>query len=73
MLDAFRVLGLRRLALATPYPAAVGERLVRFIEEAGFEAVSLENLGLLARRGHPGDYRRRGHRGPAARGGPAGG
>jgi maleate isomerase len=47
MLDAFRLLGLRRLALATPYPAAVGERLVRFIEEAGYEAVSLENLGLL--------------------------
>ena len=47
MLDAIRLLGLRRLALATPYPAAVGERLVRFIEEAGYEAVSLENLGLL--------------------------
>jgi len=48
MLDALAALGLRRLALATPYPREVGERLVSFIEEAGYEAVSLENLGLLA-------------------------
>ena len=47
MLDAFRHLGVRRLALATPYPDAIGERLVSFIEEAGYEAVSLENLGIL--------------------------
>jgi maleate isomerase len=47
MLDAIAALGLRRLALATPYPREVGERLVAFIEEAGYEAVSLENLGLL--------------------------
>lgn len=46
MLDALRVLGARRVSLATPYPSSVGERLVTFIEEAGFEAVSLENLGL---------------------------
>ena len=46
MLDAFEVLGLRRLALATPYPAEIGEKLVDFVEEAGYEAVSLENLGL---------------------------
>ena len=46
MLDAFEALGLRRLALATPYPAEIGEKLVDFIEEAGYEAVSLENLGL---------------------------
>jgi len=46
MLDAFALLGLRRLALATPYPAEIGERLVAFVEEAGYEAASLENLGL---------------------------
>ena len=46
MLDAFATLGLRRLALATPYPADIGEKLVEFVEEAGYEAVSLENLGL---------------------------
>ena len=47
MLEAFDLLGLRRLALATPYPAEIGERLVSFIQEAGYKAVSLENLGLL--------------------------
>ena len=46
MLDAFAALGLRRIALATPYPADIGEKLVEFVEEAGYEAVSLENLGL---------------------------
>ncbi|MEO7295832.1 MAG: hypothetical protein ABIZ57_06790 [Candidatus Limnocylindria bacterium] len=47
MLDAFATLGLRRLALATPYSRDIGERLVAYIEEAGHVAVSLENLGLL--------------------------
>lgn len=47
MLDAFEALGARKVALATPYPNAVGDRLVRFVEEAGYRAVSLENLGLL--------------------------
>lgn len=46
MLDAFELLGLRRLALATPYPAEIGERLVAFVEEAGYQAASLVNLGL---------------------------
>jgi len=47
LLDAFELLGVRRVALATPYPAEVGERLVAFVTEAGIEPVSLENLGLL--------------------------
>jgi maleate isomerase len=46
MLDAFAALGLRRVALATPYPADIGEKLVDFVEEAGYRAASLENLGL---------------------------
>ena len=48
LLEALRVLGVRRVALGTPYVADLGELLRDFIEEAGFEAVSLENLDLDA-------------------------
>ena len=46
LLDVLRVLGVRRVALGTPYVAALGERLRSFVGEAGFKAASLANLDL---------------------------
>ena len=48
LLDALRALGVRRVALGTPYVSELGELLRDFVEEAGFEAVSLVNLDLDA-------------------------
>ena len=46
LLEALEVLGVRRVALATPYTSDIGDRLVAFVEEAGYEAVSVVNLEL---------------------------
>lgn len=46
MVAALRALGLRRIAVAAPYVDEVCGRLRRFLEETGFEVVSLANLGL---------------------------
>ena len=43
---AMRELGLRKLAVATPYEDEPSERLRSFLEGSGFEVVALKNLGL---------------------------
>ncbi len=45
LLEALEDIGARRVALATPYESALGQRLADFVTEAGFEPVSLVNLG----------------------------
>jgi maleate isomerase len=46
LLEALRVLGVRRVALATPYALEIAEHLPGFVSEAGFEPVTLANLEL---------------------------
>ncbi len=46
LLEALTALGVRRVALGTPYVAALGALLADFVAEAGFEPVSLANLDL---------------------------
>ncbi|MGX8014207.1 maleate cis-trans isomerase family protein (plasmid) [Mesorhizobium sp. ORM8.1] len=45
MVDALRSLGVKRVALATPYPADVTEAEGRFFTQAGFAVVSSTCLG----------------------------
>lgn len=44
MLEALGSLGARKVAVATPYAANIGEKLVDFLKEAGLQPVSLVNL-----------------------------
>jgi maleate isomerase len=46
MLDALEHLGVSRVAVATPYDAALAERLELFLGEAGVETVGSAHLGL---------------------------
>ena len=46
LLDALAVLGIRRVALGTPYVSDLGRYLSEFVAAAGFEPVSLANLEL---------------------------
>lgn len=46
LIDALAALGVRRLAVATPYDTAVTARLVTFLAAAGLEVVSCAHLGL---------------------------
>lgn len=46
MLDALHAVGANRVAVATPYTRTLTARLTRFLEEAGFEPVSVVHLGL---------------------------
>lgn len=46
LLTALAALYARKVAVATPYDDELTERLVRFLEEAGYEVVSASNLGL---------------------------
>ena len=46
MIDALRALRVRRVALATPYLDALTQIERRFLEEQGFDVVSLRSLGL---------------------------
>lgn len=46
MLEAFKALGVQRIALATPYDAALTGRLGDFVEEAGYQVVSTSHLGM---------------------------
>ena len=46
LLEALTALGVRRVALGTPYVAELGALLAAFVAEAGFEPVSLANLDL---------------------------
>jgi maleate isomerase len=47
LIDALRVLGVARLAIATPYVEPVTRRLVAYLAEHGVRTVSSEGLGLL--------------------------
>jgi maleate isomerase len=44
---ALRALGVRRVALATPYPAEITERAVTFLAEEGVRTVSSVELGIV--------------------------
>jgi maleate isomerase len=46
LLEAVRALGARRLAVGTPYDAALTERLVAFLDEAGVATSGTRHLGL---------------------------
>jgi maleate isomerase len=46
LVDALNSLGVRRLAVGTPYTPELGERLPPFLAEFGFEVVNLVNMGL---------------------------
>ena len=46
LLEALGALGVRRVGLGTPYTSELGRLLADFVEEAGFEPVSLANLEL---------------------------
>jgi arylmalonate decarboxylase len=46
ILDALRALGLRRIAMATPYVEATNEKERGFIERHGFEVSAIKGLGL---------------------------
>ena len=46
VVEALRALGVRRVAVATPYVDEINEREMAFLEDYGFEPVSLEALRL---------------------------
>jgi maleate isomerase len=46
LVDALHSLGARRVGLGTPYGAPVAQTLAAYLEQAGFEPVSLENLEI---------------------------
>jgi maleate isomerase len=46
LLEALTELGVRRVAIGTPYVAEIGDRLPAFVSEAGFEPVSAAHLEL---------------------------
>ncbi len=46
--DALHLLGITRLAIATPYIDPVTERLISFLAECGVETVSSVGLGMLS-------------------------
>jgi maleate isomerase len=47
LVEALGVLGVRNLAIATPYVSAVTDRLVTYLGENGVRTVSSDGLGLL--------------------------
>ncbi len=46
LVDGLRALGARRVGIGTPYGVPVAQTLADYLEEAGFEPVSLENLEM---------------------------
>lgn len=48
MLEALQALGIRRVAVATPYNAALTDRLVAFLAEAGIATTGTSHLGMEA-------------------------
>ena len=51
--DALRKLGARRLAIGTPYPAAIHARVPKFFAQRGFEVKTHATLDILAMREVP--------------------
>ncbi|MBS1248629.1 MAG: Arylmalonate decarboxylase [Chloroflexi bacterium] len=47
IVNALKALGVHKLAVAAPYPDDVTGRLKVFLEEYGFEVVSIKGLGLM--------------------------
>ena len=43
---ALRTLGVRKISIVTPYPDEINARLKIFMEDSGFEIVTLKGLGL---------------------------
>jgi maleate cis-trans isomerase len=54
LVHACRALGIRRVALATPYHDALNQHEVQFLEACGIETVSVRGLGIGA--GGPQEY-----------------
>lgn len=52
--EALRALGARRVAVATPYPDQINERLATYLEESGFSVTALEGLGDANTHNRPG-------------------
>lgn len=50
VLEAFRALGVLRIAIGTPYPDAINERVRTFLEDNGHPVVSLSGLQLRSGR-----------------------
>lgn len=48
IVDALQALGARRLAIATPYAQKLNDHEVHFLEENGFEVLSIVGLGIGA-------------------------
>jgi len=46
MVRALEHLGVKRVGVGTPYPSDLNTPIVRFLEEHGFEVVTIHNLGL---------------------------
>ncbi len=47
IVEGFQALGVRKLAMATPYTKEVDELEKKFYEGAGFEIVNIEGLGIV--------------------------
>lgn len=47
VIEALRVLGIKRVAVATPYVELVNERERKFLENTGFEVTRIIGLDLL--------------------------
>lgn len=46
-MDAFKSLGVKRLAIATPYAPERNEALRRYMEGSGFEVLAIKGLGIV--------------------------
>lgn len=45
-MDAFKALGVKRLAVATPYAPERNDALRRYLENSGFEVLAIKGLGI---------------------------
>lgn len=46
LVEALRAMGVKKVALATPYEPRLGEKLIQYVEHFGVEVVNHEGLGL---------------------------
>ena len=46
VIDALRILKIRKVAVAAPYPDDVNKTLTKFLQQNGFEVVAMKGLGL---------------------------
>ncbi|MBC8275599.1 MAG: Asp/Glu racemase [Chloroflexi bacterium] len=45
--NALRKLGVRKVAVATPYSEDINQKLAEFLEGSGFEVISMRGLGIM--------------------------